>query len=269
MTSKYDQLTQLKALLDSGALTQEEFDAAKKRILDSDEEPSKQESSKNTLTADGQNNPTRKKMPKWIIAVAVAAVAMVVVIVVTTTGGKDSEEPYDVATDVVEADTLYAVDEYAEEEFGDGLTLGNPWRKDYFKNEWGEQNSDSPFIYTVLDGSGWDIHIDYIPPTEEMRWGLFRFYLLDSDGHLTSSYGPVNILVRGADGETSSIEATGTRDGITFVEDPSEIETLKHYLDEESFDIQLEFEKYNERHKTQAHWDACKGSFEEAKNKLL
>ncbi|MCF0185571.1 MAG: SHOCT domain-containing protein, partial [Bacteroidaceae bacterium] len=39
MESKFDQLTKLKQLLDSGALTQEEFDAAKKRILDSDNAP--------------------------------------------------------------------------------------------------------------------------------------------------------------------------------------------------------------------------------------
>lgn len=38
MESKYDKLSQLKNLLDSGALTQEEFDAAKKRLLDADDE---------------------------------------------------------------------------------------------------------------------------------------------------------------------------------------------------------------------------------------
>lgn len=38
MTDKYQQLQQLKSLLDSGLLSQEEFDAEKKKILDTPEE---------------------------------------------------------------------------------------------------------------------------------------------------------------------------------------------------------------------------------------
>ena len=38
MTDKYQQLHQLKSLLDSGVLSQEEFDAEKKKILDTPEE---------------------------------------------------------------------------------------------------------------------------------------------------------------------------------------------------------------------------------------
>ena len=38
MTDKYQQLHQLKSLLDSGVLSQEEFDADKKKILDTPEE---------------------------------------------------------------------------------------------------------------------------------------------------------------------------------------------------------------------------------------
>ena len=38
---KYENLTKLKELLDAGVLSQEEFDAEKKKILDATEAPSK------------------------------------------------------------------------------------------------------------------------------------------------------------------------------------------------------------------------------------
>ena len=41
MSDKYQRLQQLKSLLDSGVLSQEEFDAEKKKILDATEAPSK------------------------------------------------------------------------------------------------------------------------------------------------------------------------------------------------------------------------------------
>lgn len=46
MESKYEQLSQLKTLLDSGALTQEEFDEVKRKILDAPEEDMLQEKPK-------------------------------------------------------------------------------------------------------------------------------------------------------------------------------------------------------------------------------
>lgn len=196
-------------------------------------------------------------------------VAIIVIIALSKPGNNEVtySDDYDATEQICfEEDTItYDI----PEEIGDDLSLGNPWRKDFFQNEWGEDITNSPYLYTVLNGSGWDIHIDYIPPTSDFRWGAFRFWLLDNDGRLTSSYGPVNILVRGSDGETNSIEVTGTRDGITFVEEPASIETLKHYLNQESFDIRMEFEKYNERHSTQARWNSSDSSLLEAIDKLL
>lgn len=269
MKTKYDQLAQLKTLLDSGALTQEEFDAAKKRILDSVDTPQPKESSEDASLSENKVSSSAKKLPKWIIPAAIGVIAVIVIIVVSIAGRKDSMDTSYTADEEILEDTIAYADEDDEYALNDGLTLGNPWRKDYFKNEWGEINENSPMIYAIIKGSGWDIHIDYVPPTDELRWGLFRFYLLDDDGHLTNSYGPVSILIRDYTGNTESIEVTGTKDGVTFVEDPTYIEMLKHYLDQEQFDIQMEYEKYNERHRTQAHWDASLGSFGEAVNNLL
>lgn len=44
MADKYQQLQQLKSLLDSGVLSQEEFDAEKKKILDAPETPTRKPS---------------------------------------------------------------------------------------------------------------------------------------------------------------------------------------------------------------------------------
>lgn len=268
MENKYAQLAQLKSLLDSGALTQEEFDAAKKRILDSEDKPRPKESSTEDALPEKKGSSSSKKLPKWVIPAVIVAIVIIVVIIVSVSGSKGSKDSsYDVTEEIV-GDTICVL-EGEDYEPIDGLTLGNPWRKDYFKNEWGEKNENSPMIYTILTGTGWDIHIDYVPPTEESRWGLFRLYLVDEDGKMTNSSGPVTIQVRNIEGDTDVVEVTGTRDGVTFIEDPTSIEILKHYLDQETFDIRVEFEKYNERHATQARWEIASGSFQEAIDKLL
>lgn len=264
---KLNQLTKLKALLDSGALTQEEFDAAKARILaDSD-----------TLNTSHPvaTSPAPRNNKKWIVLGISAAIIVVVVILVIVLSNAKKGNRYngEFAEEFEVADSCIDVpgetfDEW-DEEPSDGLTIGNPWRKGFFLNEWGEENPNKPYIYATIDGTGLDIHIDYVPPTEESRWGVFRFYLEDNDGHFTESSGPVNIIVRAANGHTEYIEITGTREGITFVEDPGSIEILKHYLDEEQVDIQMEYVKYNERHKTQGRLESTRGSFGEAINKLL
>lgn len=275
MASKYDQLTKLKDLLDAGTLTQEEFDAAKKRILDT--EDSTNISPMPPIPNDNKapvslSKYASKKWILWGIGGVLAIIIMLIVVCnkrdvsqINTNGNQD----WDAAKAESDAQFEEALAMAADMNEDDGLSIGNPWRKEYFRNEWGEEITDSPFIYTVLDGTGWKIQIDFIPPTQEWRWGMFRFYLLDNDYRKTSSYGPINILVRGSDGETRVIDVAETRDGITYVIEPSAITLLSHYLDQETFDIRMEFDKYNERHATQARWEASPGSYGEAINKLL
>lgn len=268
--SRNDQLSQLKDLLDSGALTQDEFDAAKSRILNSEDEHTPSMQLQTPMHRDADTSPaTKKKMQRGIILGCIGTMVAIVIILRSTHDSKAPTYPYDSEELVIsDASTVTYGYDYPEE-IADELPIGNPWRKDYFHNEWGEDITDSPFIYTVLDGTSWNIHIDYIPPTDEMRWGLFRVYLVDDEGHITDSFGPVNILIRGSDGETNALEITGTRDGITFIEDPSTIEELKYYLNQSMFDIRMEFEKYNERHATQARLESYPGLFLEAIDKLL
>lgn len=156
-----------------------------------------------------------------------------------------------------------------EESFEDRFECFNPWHKDYFKNEWGEQDLTKPYLYATMGGSNWNIHIDYLPADSEDPYGIFRFYIVDSDGYITSSYEPVNILVRGSDGETMVVDVTGTRDYVTFVEDPSTVYALMQMLDQETFDIQMQFGKWNERHSTQAKWYCDPGFFRHAIDTML
>lgn len=275
METKYEQLSQLKTLLDSGALTQEEFDAAKKRILNTEE--SANTSQMPTVPNDNKiPAPLSKSVSKkWTLWGAGGVLAIIILLIVVCNNNDatqiNTNEAQGLEAAKTESDAQFeeALAMAADMNEDEGLTIGNPWRKDYFHNEWGEEITDSPFIYTILDGTGWKIQIDFIPPTQEWRWGMFRFYLLDNDYRKTSSYDPVNILVRGSDGETRVIDVTETRDGITYVIEPSAITLLSHYLDQETFDIRMEFDKYNERHATQARWESSPGSYQEAITKLL
>lgn len=272
--SKYNQLSQLKALFDGGALTQEEFDAAKKRILESDETPHQQKQEQQALFSE-DNTTLPKKSTKWIILSIVTAIIIIVAIVYLKRGN-DIFYADDIPTEIEatgEEDELAVPEEaisgWQEESFEEQFERRNPWHKEYFKDEWGEPNTSKPYIYTTLQGTSWNIHIDYSLDSSDGPYELFRLYLVDEEGHITSSYGPVNILIRGSDGVTQEVEVTGTRGSVTFIEAPSTVMTLKHYLDQEEFDILMEFEKYNERHTTKATWYCDPGFFQHAIDTML
>lgn len=145
----------------------------------------------------------------------------------------------------------------------------NPWHIEYLHDEWGEDDTTYPFLSTYLQGTGWNIKLDYMPPTSENPNGLFRLQLVDEDGQSKDMFGPVNILIRGSDGETKAVPVTGVAHGIAFVEDPATVEGLKWYLNKDNFDILMEFEKYNERHRTKARWESTPGFFQSAIDIML
>lgn len=158
---------------------------------------------------------------------------------------------------------------YPEESFEDRFESMNPWRRGYFKNEWDEDLPDKPYLYTTLPGTGWDIYIGYESAlSSQTASGVFGFSIMDEHGK-TSMYGPVNILVRGTDGETKVLLVTRVDKGVAYVADPAEVEGFKYYLNTDQFDILLEFDKYNERHKTQAHWWSEAGFFQHAIETML
>lgn len=70
---KYENLTKLKELLDAGVLSQEEFDAEKKKILDATEAPSKPKKKPGFFSAEAirqreqefENLPQAEKIHRW------------------------------------------------------------------------------------------------------------------------------------------------------------------------------------------------------------
>ncbi|MDE7438765.1 MAG: hypothetical protein K2M93_09810 [Muribaculaceae bacterium] len=176
------------------------------------------------------------------------------------------------ATDYEENDSIALakiLEDWPEESDEERFEYANPWRLNHFKNEWGEENPNAPFLSTNLQSTPWDINLDFVPSDDITPAGSFRLYIMDSDGMKTDLMGPVSMYVRGADGETYSLEITGVRDGIVFIEDPATVIALKEYLNNEEFDFRLEFEKYLERHSTQGHWSSTPGFFQRAVDKLL
>ena len=277
MDTQYDQLTKLKGLLDAGTLTQKEFDAAKQRVLN-EEASTNSPSTSQEAPASNDINATESKSTstKWIWWGVVGLLAVIFLFILAGNNTDDSQINIDESPGweaaKAEADAQFEeVLANAAEMNGDddGLSLGNPWRKDYFHNEWGEDMPEHPYIYTTLSGSAWNIHIGYeSAQSTGTASGVFGLYIMDDDYRKTSMLEPVNILVRGSDGETKIVPVTAVNNGVAYIADPETVEGLKAYLNSEQFDILMEFDKYNERHQTKARWD-YPGFFQEAIDKML
>ena len=275
MESKYDRLTQLKKLLDSGALNQDEFDAAKKRILDTEDSTN---ISPVPPIPKGNKTPaslSKSASKKWILWGTGGVLAIIILLIVVCNKGGVSQintngnQDWGAAKAESDAQFEEALAMAADMNEDDGLSIGNPWRKGYFKNEWGEDNPNLPYIYTTISGSAWDIHVGYeSAKSTKTASGVFGIYIMDEHGH-TSMYAPVNILIRGADGETKNVPVTDVTDGVAYITDPGAVAVLMDYLNTDQFDILLEFDKYNERHKTKAHWWSEPGFFNHAIETML
>ena len=276
MNTKYDQLKELKNLLDSGLLTQEEFDKAKQRVLDNSIQPvssdkldESQESNKKTMIDSVKNK-------KWIIILIAIAIIIVTSIVLSN---RDTTPPRYEYSDYTSAHSSDDNSDYDSEDvndiivyedtIADAFVPSSRWHINYFNNEWGEPNKEDAFLYTTIGGNAWNIRVDYIPSSEEYPYGSFRFSIRDKYGYLEKSSGPVYIIVRGPDGETKNVEVAGTNNSLTFVEDPATVYALKLYFDQYDFDIKMEFDKWLERHSTQGRWIATPGDFQKAIETLL
>lgn len=269
---KYDHLSQLKSLLDTGALTQDEFAAAKKRILEAgspselSNEPEAIPESTETVRESGKSTNT-----KWIILVAAITVIVVLIVIFASSGEKATEAPEYIATPT-EEEQQAALEEifadYPEESFEEQFESFNPWHVDYFTNEWGEPDTSKPMLYSTIGDSYWGIRIQYVPATEEIPQDVFRF-LVTQNGEIANAYGPLEILFRGADGETKRVDVMNEMDYPAYVVEPSTVNALKYYLNHEEFDLRINFGIWNERHHAQGRWTSTPGFFQEAINKLL
>lgn len=82
---KYENLTKLKEFLDSGVLSQEEFDAEKKKILDATEAPSKPKKKPGFFSAEAirqreqefENLPQAEKIHRWGAVGAILVVFLI------------------------------------------------------------------------------------------------------------------------------------------------------------------------------------------------
>ena len=268
MNEQINQLTKLKELLDTGALTPEEFETARQRIFESDfQSNSKDQERSNYTPYNGLTAPHHSMTKVWIIIGTVVLVLIGLFAVISLGDNSmvsNTETILEVAADPIDYSLFEEVDVNSDEYF----ETHNRWKLSHFTNEWGEEKPDDPFLYTTLYSSQWNIRVDYIPPYSDNPHGLFRFSILDKDGHKENSYGPVDIIVRGTDGETKSVEITATENGFTYVQDPATVEGLKYYFDHEDFDIKIEFENYLERHSAQSHWTCYPGFFTRAINSI-
>ena len=151
----------------------------------------------------------------------------------------------------------------------DCFEFRNPWHKEYFHNDWGEDDTAHPMLVTHIIGESlWNLRIEYIPPTEDLPLEWFRVFITE-DGNITSMYGPAEILVRGSDGETHNVEVSTVEDYAAYIGEPSSVNILKYYLNQDQFDIRINFEKWNERHHTQGRWWSDAGYFQRAINTML
>ncbi|MDE6206410.1 MAG: SHOCT domain-containing protein [Muribaculaceae bacterium] len=288
-----EQIAKLKALLDAGALTQKEFEVAKNRILDVDEHSVQVEAAQNTLTQDKSetedisNNPEAEILLKdptktnthtkrnIIIGLFVGFIIIFVFAMIISTNMSSSSEREYPSYAMSENDTELSeipVDAYSEDVDDNSFNNSTgPWRKDYFKNEWGEPDTHDPFIMAVLSGDAWNVHVDYLPAySTDSEFGVFRLFLLDRHGSLTSMREPVNIVVRGADGETRYVPVSSVSErGIAYVTEPSAVQGLIMYFDDGQFDIRLDFEKYLEKHHTIASYYGYEGDFKRAVLNML
>lgn len=261
----------------SDATPQETIDIAKKKNLDSVDEPEADYAGDDSTAPRESSSPTKNNRPKWILLVVSAIIIFLIVIILSLKNSLDASKYSDgcyeneLSTAVAEenGDNYMAFSNDSQANFEDRFETRNPWHKEYLLNEWGEEDTTHPMLVTHIIGESlWNIRIEYIPPTDNLPFECFRVYITE-DGAITSMYGPAEILVRGADGETHNVEIGTIEDYAAYIIDSSNVNMLKNYLNQDEFEIRINFEKWNERHHTQGRWWSDAGFFQKAINTLL
>ena len=235
MTDKYEELTKLKELLDSGVLTKEEFDTAKKKLLEGDVRTS--------IPSDKTNSSSRRT---WWFMGSSAIIASLIGSLCYYNCSEKSEYSYYESSDIdsvqvtayeEDLDLTSGIEEGSEEDY----EFNNPWKKEYFHNEYGEDMPEHPYIRTYISGS-WALQIAY---SNEMG---FRFSLHDNDDELKHLYAPVSIIFRTAGNEEYFIEPNIVDNHCVYVNDPDNVRGIGNLLNGGSFDILLNYQMYNEPH---------------------
>lgn len=253
MSNKYEELTKLKELFDSGVLSREEFDTAKNKLLEKDTQSS--------IPSTKSNSSSQRKW--WYIGGA-GVIACGIVALCLNTCGNRSNTYYDSAG----SDTLTAynqeleLSDFIEEGSEEDFEFNNPWKKEYFLNEYGEEMPEHPFIRTYISGS-WMLQIAY---SNEMG---FRFTLHDKDDELKHLYSPVSIIFRNADKEEYFVEPDKVENHCVYVTNPDNIRGIGNLLENGTFDILMNYQMYNEEHQMVWKVDMRSGFFMKSVESML
>lgn len=253
MSNKYEELTKLKELFDSGVLSREEFDTAKNKLLEKDTQSS--------IPSTKSNSSSQRKW--WYIGGA-GVIACGIVALCLNTCGNRSNTYYDSA----DSDTLTAynqeleLSDFIEEGSEEDFEFNNPWKKEYFLNEYGEEMPEHPFIRTYISGS-WMLQIAY---SNEMG---FRFTLHDKDDELKHLYSPVSIIFRNADKEEYFVEPDKVENHCVYVTNPDNIRGIGNLLENGTFDILMNYQMYNEEHQMVWKVDMRSGFFMKSVESML
>ena len=246
MESKFDQLTKLKQLLDSGALTQEEFDAAKKRILDSDNAPEasvKQQASAPSTA----NTESKQKQKKYIkIAIGIIAIAVIIGLVRNCSGknGLSQSQAYAVNDSVVTTSVEMSEESVATDDLDDNGNYVdkddahyNHWHKSYFKDDFNGYDYSRPYMALWVSGSrNVNLGVLYKPN------GIFTLKLFDDDGFVRSITSPtIKLGVRVNGNDIGPSVFTVDHDEIDIAH-PDDIKAVSSFFNYGDFMISIEYE---------------------------
>lgn len=256
MIDKYKELTKLKELFDADILSQEEFDDAKKKLLEGDS----QSSSPSAKT----NSPSYKKW--WYIGGISVIFCGIISLCLNNCGDKTEYAYYDSSAFDSTAVTVYdqdldsseAIEEGSEEDY----EINNPWKKGYFHNDFGEDMLDHPYIKTYVSGS-WNLEIAY---SNDMG---FRFSLHDNDGELKHIYAPISIVFRTKNKDKYLVEPEVVENYCAYVYDSDNVRGIASLLEEGEFDILMKYEMWNEPHQMVWNVNLRPGMFSKSVERML
>ena len=258
-----EELNKLKSLLDSGVLTQEEFETEKEKVLKSltisqsaDTKGGDIQSVHSNDKAKLQQGMSDKKKLGIIAAVVSSAVFIIAIISLCKNTGNQTYDSYnetaiaDTAEVTNSSDTYVTNDDesinpdnFVQDGSEEDFEINCPWRKEYFHNEFGEDMPEHPYIVTSIGGS-WNLQIAY---SHEIG---FRFALRDNDGEYKHLYSPVLIIFRTKDGNKYEVTPDNVENNCAFVQNSNDVSYIAKLLDTQSkFDILMSYEMYNEPHK--------------------
>lgn len=280
METKYDQLAKLKQLLDSGALTQGEFEAAKQRLLSTDV--------KEPVNAVKQSNATDSSSPKtsykkWLIF-GIGAAVIIVIIALLSSGKKQRINAPD---DNISPETLAECDSVVtvvaeETEYYDGdpstllmsveddeanktNTKYGGWEKSYFRDDFNELDYSKPFMSLWVGQGGYNVNLAVLYRPS----GSFAFKLFDDDGDIREVYGSsldMTIRVNGNDIGPVTFDVRKNEWYVTG----DDTRVMSTIFNQGSFAISISYESYGgETIHYVFNVKEAKGSFERAVTHLL